>query len=109
MINLLIKDPFVIAQITGSSLEALKLDAFSAPTAKSSPKIPAVFFVATLVIIATSSINAAISSKSAKNPDIYLNFVFNKKTNYWELFSYSSLKILLLGYHHQKSFLLIIT
>ena len=59
-----------MAHITGNSLEALKLEAFSAPTAKSSPKIPAVFLVATFVITAISSINNAISSKSAKNPDI---------------------------------------
>ena len=75
IINLLIKEPFVIAHNTGISLEAKKPVAFSAFTAKSSPKIPAVFLVANLLVIATSSINAAISSNIAKNPDaIYFLF-----------------------------------
>ena len=69
-------EPLVIAQITGNSLVAKKPVAFSALTAKSSPRIPAVFLVAILPITATSSINAAISSKRAKNPEAincYLN------------------------------------
>ncbi len=69
MINLLIKEPFVMANNTGISLEEMNPDAFSALTAKSSPKIPAVFFAAILLITATSSIIAAISSNSAKKPD----------------------------------------
>ena len=40
---LLIADPLNIAQITCSSLEAAEPEACSAATAKSSPKIPAVF------------------------------------------------------------------
>ncbi len=69
IISLLIKDPLVIAHKTGSSLEERKPVAFSAFTARSSPKIPAVFWVAILLVTATSSINAAISSKIAKKPD----------------------------------------
>ncbi|MNF89315.1 hypothetical protein D3C84_718330 [compost metagenome] len=69
MINLLTNEPFAIAHKTGSSLDEIKPEAFSAFTAKSSPKIPAVFFVAILLITATSSIIAAISSNSAKKPD----------------------------------------
>ncbi len=72
MISLFSKDPFVIFHKTGSSLEARKPVAFSAFTAKSSPKIPAVFFVANLLATATSSINAAISSKIAKKLDAIL-------------------------------------
>ena len=59
----------VIAHNTGSSLDARNPVAFSAFTAKSSPKIPAVFLVEILLITTTSSIKAAISSKSAKKPD----------------------------------------
>ncbi len=44
IINLLRNEPLVIAQSTGNSLEERKPVAFSAFTAKSSPKIPAVFF-----------------------------------------------------------------
>ena len=69
IINLLRNEPLVIAQSTGNSLEERKPVAFSAFTAKSSPKIPAVFLVASLLATATSSINAAISSKIAKNPE----------------------------------------
>ena len=69
MINLLSSEPFVIAHKTGSSREAKKPVAFSAFTAKSSPKIPAVFFVAILLATATSSINAAISSSIANIPE----------------------------------------
>ncbi len=69
IINLLRNEPLVIAQSTGNSLEERKPVAFSAFTAKSSPKIPAVFLVASLLATATSSINAAISSKIAKKPD----------------------------------------
>ena len=63
------KDPLVIAHKTGNSLEDTNPEAFSAFTAKSSPKIPAVFLAATLLITATSSINAAISSNNAKKPE----------------------------------------
>ena len=59
----------VIAHNTGISREDKKPDAFSALTAKSSPKIPAVFLVVILVIAATSSIKTAISSSRAKNPE----------------------------------------
>ena len=69
IINLLRNEPLVIAQSTGNSLEERKPVAFSAFTAKSSPKIPAVFLVASLLATATSSINAAISSKIAKKPE----------------------------------------
>ena len=69
IMSLLRKEPLVIAQSTGNSLEERKPVAFSAFTAKSSPKIPAVFLVASFVVIATSSIKAAISSNIAKNPD----------------------------------------
>ena len=69
IINLLRNEPLVIAQSTGNSLEERKPVAFSAFTAKSSPKIPAVFLVASLLATATSSINAAISSNIAKNPE----------------------------------------
>jgi hypothetical protein len=69
IINLFRADPLVIAQITGSSRSDTKPDAFSAFTAKSSPKIPAVFLAATLLITATSSISVAISSNNANNPE----------------------------------------
>lgn len=45
---------------------------YSRSDAKSSPSIPAVFFVASLALIATSSIKAAMSSKIAKKPDAML-------------------------------------
>lgn len=67
--SLLINEPLVIAHKTGSSREETKPVAFSALTARSSPNIPAVFFVAILLAKATSSINIAISSKIAKIPD----------------------------------------
>ena len=69
IINLLRNEPFVIAHNTGISLEEINPEAFSALTAKSSPKIPAVFLAAILLITATSSMIAAISSNSAKKPD----------------------------------------
>ena len=69
MMSLFRKEPFVMAQSTGSSREALKPTAFSAFTARSSPKIPAVFLVAIFDIEATSSISAAMSSRRAKNPE----------------------------------------
>ena len=75
MISLLSAEPFVIAHKTGSSREETKPEAFSAFTAKSSPKIPAVFFVAILLIAATSSINKAISSSNAKNPEAINKFL----------------------------------
>ena len=69
-------EPFPIAHNTGISLEETKPEAFSALTAKSSPKIPAVFLVATLPITATSSMSTAISSNKAKNPDaIFIYFL----------------------------------
>ena len=73
MISLFKKEPLVMAHNTGSSREETNPEAFSALTARSSPKIPAVFLVAILLIAATSSIIAAISSKSAKNPDPIYN------------------------------------
>ena len=69
MINLFKNDPLVIAQITGISRFDTKPMAFSAFTAKSSPKIPAVFLVAILLIAATSSINAATSSNKENIPE----------------------------------------
>ena len=66
IINLLMNEPLVIAHNTGSSLDETNPVDFSAFTAKSSPKIPAVFLVATFAVMDTSSINAAISSKIAK-------------------------------------------
>jgi hypothetical protein len=69
IITLFNKEPLVIAHKTGISRAETKPEAFSAFTAKSSPKIPAVFLAATLLITATSSIKAAISSKMAKNPE----------------------------------------
>ena len=69
MINLLRKEPFVIDHRTGISLEDTNPDAFSAFTAKSSPKIPAVFFVVILLITTTSSIKTEISSSNAKSPE----------------------------------------
>ena len=68
MISLFRKDPFVMAHNTGSSREAAKPVAFSAFTARSSPKMPAVFFPATLVMTATSSMSMATSSSKAKIP-----------------------------------------
>jgi hypothetical protein len=76
IINLFMNDPFVIAHKTGSSLFERKPDAFSAFTAKSSPNIPAVFLVAILLIVATSSIIAAISSNRTKKPDAIFWFEF---------------------------------
>ena len=58
-----------MAHNTGSSRDDEKPDAFSALTAKSSARIPAVFLADILVITKTSSIRTAISSRSAKKPD----------------------------------------
>src|SRR4051812_97759 len=69
IISLLINEPFVMAHSTGNSRDARKPVAFSAFTAKSSPKMPAALRAATLVVTAISSIKAAISSKIAKKPD----------------------------------------
>ncbi len=69
MMSLLINEPLVIAHKTGSSRVETKPVAFSALTARSSPNMPAVFLVAILLAKATSSINSAISSKTAKIPD----------------------------------------
>jgi hypothetical protein len=49
--------------------------AFSAFTARSSPRIPRCFYVLpVLLVTAISSIKAAISSNTAKNPDAILIF-----------------------------------
>ena len=72
IIILLSRDPLVIAQRTGNSRSETKPEAFSAFTAKSSPKIPAVFLAATLLITATSSIKVAISSNNANIPEAIL-------------------------------------
>ena len=68
MISLFTNDPLVMAHSTGNSRDDENPTAFSALTARSSPKMPAVFFPATLVMAATSSIKAAMSSNNAKNP-----------------------------------------
>ena len=68
MINLFRNDPLVMAHKTGSSREAENPTAFSAFTARSSPKMPAVFLPATLVMAATSSISKPMSSSNAKSP-----------------------------------------
>ena len=68
MISLFLNEPFVIAQITGSSREEAKPEAFCAFTAKSSPRIPTVFLVATLLIAAASSSNITTSSSIANIP-----------------------------------------
>ena len=49
MISLFKKEPLVMAHNTGSSREETNPEAFSALTARSSPKIPAVFLVAILL------------------------------------------------------------
>ena len=68
---------------TGTSREDRKPVAFSAFTARSSPKIPAVCLVANLDVTAMSSINAAISSKIAKKPEAILYFfIWNKNRNF---------------------------
>jgi hypothetical protein len=82
IISLLRKDPFAMAHKTGSSREEINPEAFSALTAKSSPKIPAVFLAANLLITATSSIIAAISSNSAKKPDAIV-IVLDTALNYF--------------------------
>lgn len=64
-----------MAQSTGISLLDKKPVAFSAFTAKSSPNIPAVFLVAILLMEATSSISAEISSKTAKKPEAIKNLI----------------------------------
>ena len=69
MMSLLTKEPFVMAQRTGISREERNPVAFSAFTARSSPRIPAVFLVAILLATATSSIKAAISSRTANIPE----------------------------------------
>ena len=92
MIILFNKEPLVIAQRTGISRVEAKPEAFSAFTARSSPKIPAVFFAATLLIIATSSSKTAISSNTAKNPEaIYSIFEDGAKLIYF--FQNKSLKV----------------
>ncbi len=69
MMILLSNEPLVIFHSTGISRSDIKPEAFSAFTARSSPRIPAVFFPATFAITETSSIKVAISSRSAKNPE----------------------------------------
>src|SRR5688572_29139007 len=61
-ISLFSADPFATAQTTGSSRSALTPVTCWALRARSSPRTPAVFLAATLVITATSSSNVAISS-----------------------------------------------
>ena len=56
-----------MAHNTGNSLEDTKPDAFSALTAKSSPRIPAVFLADILLIASTSSIRTEISSRMQKS------------------------------------------
>jgi hypothetical protein len=75
MITLFSKDPLAMAHKTGSSRAEANPEAFSAFTAKSSPKIPAVFLVAILLIVATSSNMEAISSSSAKKPEAILFYL----------------------------------
>ena len=69
IISLLKKEPFVMDHNTGNSLEDTKPEAFSALTAKSSPRIPAVFLAEILLITTTSSIRTEISSNNAKKPE----------------------------------------
>jgi len=64
-ISLFLKDPLATAQTTGSSRSALMPETCSAFRARSSPSTPAVFFAATLVMVATSSSRLAISSIKA--------------------------------------------
>jgi hypothetical protein len=85
IMTLLSADPLVIAHKTGNSREDTNPEAFSAFTAKSSPKIPAVFLVAILLMVATSSINNAISSKSAKNPEAIFYKFECKSTIVWQI------------------------
>ena len=78
IISLFKNEPFVIFHKTGSSLEETKPEAFSAFTAKSSDNTPAAFLDATLLIVATSSIKYAISSRRAKKLEAILNdYYFN--------------------------------
>ena len=62
-------EPFEITHKTGNSLEDTNPEAFSAFTAKSSPRSPAVFLAATLHNSSPSSIKLAMSSSNAKNPE----------------------------------------
>jgi len=66
IINLLIKDPFVLAQITGSSRKTLNEVDFSTVTAISSLSMLAVFFMTRDV----SSANIAMCLSIVKNPVI---------------------------------------
>ena len=68
-INLFTNDPFATLQTTGSSRSERTPLTCCALSARSSPNTPAVFFAATLLITATSSIIAAISSNITKKPD----------------------------------------
>ena len=70
IINLFKKEPLVIAHNTGSSREEEKPEDFSALTARSSARIPAVFLADTLVIVRTSSMRITISSRTAKKPEV---------------------------------------
>ena len=65
-ISLLRTDPFATAQTTGSSRSARTPLTCSAFSARSSPRTPAVFFAATLVITDTSSRIVAMSSSSRR-------------------------------------------
>ena len=59
-------EPLATAQTTGSSRSALTPVTCWAFSARSSPRTPAVFFAATLVISETSSSRVAMSSNRAK-------------------------------------------
>src|SRR5690625_3309310 len=64
-ISLLRSDPLATAHTTGSSRSGLTPVTCCALSARSSPSTPAVFFTATLLMTATSSIRVAISSSRA--------------------------------------------
>ena len=65
-ISLLRTDPFATAHTTGSSRSARTPLTCSAFSARSSPRTPAVFLAATLVITDTSSRIVAMSSSSSE-------------------------------------------
>ena len=82
IINLFKKEPFVIDHNTGSSREDENPEDFSALTAKSSARIPAVFFADILVIVRTSSIKTIMSSRIAKKPEWWVILMFIPLVNY---------------------------
>ena len=67
-------DPLVIAHNTGISRDVENPEAFSALTARSSPRIAEVFPAATLLIEAISSNKTVISSSNAKMPEAIIFF-----------------------------------